>query len=195
MESSQRKDFGILMRLRCWIGEDFKSEIASERHRPHSLGSRRCQEGAPWNFWSRSHPGKSGRGGQVGSKEWKWGGNMRPWSDYYRRFGDPLGPERSTGAFKELMKTSFGTFPSWWSPSAINTFQLRLQSGGAGSLLVQGLLSRRMLCMSHVLKSFVRLFFLGKTEGDCGEVVSRVGQRGHQIIWIRARRRRSGGEG
>ena len=25
---------------------------------------------------------------------------------------DPLGPERSTGAFKELMKTSFGTFPS-----------------------------------------------------------------------------------
>ena len=55
--------------------------------------------------------------------------------------------------------------------------------------------ARRMLCMSHVLKSFVRLFFLGKTEGDCGEVVSRVGQRGHQIIWIRARRRRSGGEG
>ena len=55
--------------------------------------------------------------------------------------------------------------------------------------------ARRMLCMSHVLKSFVRLFFVGKTEGDCGEVVSRVGQRGHQIIWIRARRRRSGGEG
>ena len=53
-----------------------------------------------------------GKVGGVGPKEWKWGGNMRPWSDYYRRFGDPLGPERSTGAFKELMKTSFGTFPS-----------------------------------------------------------------------------------
>ena len=107
---------------------------------------------------------------------------------------DPLGPERSTGAFKELMKTSFGTFPSR-GPSAINTIQLRLQSGGAGSHLVQILPARTMLCMSHVLKSFVRFFFLGKTEGDCGEVVSRVGQRGHQIIWIRARRRRSGGEG
>ena len=119
---------------------------------------------------------------------------MRPRSDYYRRFGDPLGPERSTGAFKELMKTSFGTFPSRRT-SAINTIQLRLQSGGAGSHLVQILPARRMLCMSHVLKSFVWLLFLGKTEGDCGEVVSRVGQRGHQIIWIRARRRRSGGEG
>ena len=115
---------------------------------------------------------------------------MRPWSDYYRRFGDPLGPERSTGAFKELMKTSFGTFPS-----AINTIQSRLQSGGSGGLLAQGLPARRILCVSHVLKSFVWLLFLGKTEGDCGEVVSRVGQRGHQIIWIRARKRRSGGEG
>ena len=172
MESSQRKDFGILMRLRCWIGEDFKSEIVSKRRRPHSLGSRRCQEGAPWNFWTRSHPGKSRRGGQLGSKEWKWGGNMRPWSDYYRRFGDPLGPERSTGAFKELMKTSFGTFPSWWSPSAINTIQSRLQSGGSGGLLAQGLPARRILCVSHVLKSFVWFFFLEKQRVIVGRLLA-----------------------
>ena len=82
-----------------------KSEIASERRRPHSLGSRRCQEGAPWNFWTRSHPGKSGRGGQLGSKEWKWGGNMRPRSDYYRRFGIPWDQRGPLGLSR-----------SWWRP-------------------------------------------------------------------------------
>ena len=170
MESSQRKDFGILMRLRCWIGEDFKSEIASERHRPHSLGSRRCQEGAPWNFWSRSHPGKSGRGWSTRAQGVEMGRQHETVVGLLPAIWRSLGTREVHWGFQGVDEDLIWNLPITRSIShqhnPIKTSKWRCwKSFGV---------ARRMLCMSHVLKSFVRLFFLGKTEGDCGEVVSRV---------------------
>ena len=56
--------------------------------------------------------GKVGEGWSTGVQGVEMGRQHETVVGLLLAIWDPLGPERSTGAFKELMKTSFGTFPS-----------------------------------------------------------------------------------
>ena len=97
---------------------------------------------------------------------------------------------RSLGSFKELLRTSFETFPQ---PGAVSTMMIETSNSNQTSVieLLQQLVEARswkyLVCLVLFIV-FVRLFFPGNTRGDCGGLLAVQG-RGHQIIWIRASRR------
>ena len=111
--------------------------------------------------------------------------------------GTPLGPwgwARSFGSFKELLRTSFETFP----PVAINMIIETSKSNQEYFYMSFFLCVVAAPCrMSGVEKYLVLAccslflsgsFFLEIQGVIVGRLLARQG-RGHQIIWIRARRR------